>query len=102
MNIVESNHEIASGGTNREFMGNASAAVQHKELPDRPMDCSVAARAPLAEKPFNLNSLLAVGEVLLVSTNDYKSLQLPSGFWAAEHSVLSPTVRQQIEKDFDW
>lgn len=48
---------------------------------------------------FNIKSLLAVGEILLISC-DYKSLQLPSDFWAT--SDFPPVVLKQIEADFDW
>ena len=70
------------------------------------MDCSrvpIPAHRPLpTNSKFNVESLLAVGEVLLVSC-DYESLRLPRDFWAtAEYMDFSPVVMKQLEADFDW
>ena len=49
---------------------------------------------------LDLNSLLAMGEVWLVSPHLHNSLQLPPGFW--ELGDLSQDVKQQIEDDLNW
>lgn len=53
---------------------------------------------------FDLNSLLAMGEVWLVPRpHPHNSLQLPRGFWEMEGDmILSQDVTQQIEDDLNW
>lgn len=114
VNSVELNNKNAQSPSAaiREFVGTAvqrqhcpmdcSTAIQPTLATHLPMDSSAPTPAPIpTDNVFNLDSLLAVGEVLLVSGN-YKSLQLPSYFWAPECKVFPPDIQQQIETDFDW
>lgn len=106
MNSIKPNNENASVAAPMKLGGNTTSTVLCPKEPsarskESPIDCSVPTTQVQTYNTFDPESLLAVGEVLLISEN-YKGLQVPSDFWSAEQTLFSPAVQQLIERDFDW